>query len=118
MSCVPVAGAVCAATGSMANTAPSKPINKQTANVFIQSSLSLDQGHSRRQLDFNTWFGFWDSPKSCVDVSPALFKNSHKPGTAAALTLHARSRHMQCSKSFLLDHLVGAQQDPSRQFNA
>jgi hypothetical protein len=30
----------------MANTAPSKPINKQTANVFIGSSFSLDQCHA------------------------------------------------------------------------
>src|SRR6516162_5802571 len=66
MSCVPVVGAVCAAMRSMANTAPSEPINTQTAKVFIRSSLSLDQCHAVG--------GLGGMAQSCVDVSPVLIQ--------------------------------------------
>src|SRR5215467_14804568 len=71
MSCVPVAGAVSAATRSMANTAPSEPIKKQTARIFIRSSLSLDDvtlAGSRRDVS--------DAPQpdSCIAAKQdALF---------------------------------------------
>src|SRR5262249_147651 len=124
MSCVPVAGAVCAATRSMANTAPSKPINKQTANIFIQSSLCLDQCHAVGTIQVTLslisicviWGLGW--PKSCV-------RRESSPHSRTVISRARRHSHFvpeadicSAAKSVLFDELVGTGEKHGRHFEA
>src|SRR5262249_14830038 len=114
MSCVPVAGAVCAATRSMANTAPSKPINKQTANVFIQSSLCLDQCHAvgTIQVTLSLDFNMCDLGSG---MAQKLRRRESSPHSRTVISRARRHSHFvpeadicSAAKSVLFDHLVGA----------